>query len=72
MSTSSLDRAVVRLQAFVKSHDVSSYDAPVSVGFMVSGQMYLHHSLSSAPVLVESPADAAAHINSWLDQQPLS
>lgn len=68
MTTSSIDLALARLQTFVKAHDVSRLDAPVSVGFMASGQMYCSHSLSPAPIIVASSADAATHINSWLDQ----
>lgn len=69
MTTSNIELALVRLQTYVKTHDVSRVDAPVSIGFMSSGEMYCRHSLSVQPAMVASLADAAAHINSWLDHQ---
>lgn len=72
MTTSNIELALVRLQTYVKAHDVSRVDAPVSVGLMASGQMYCSHSLSVEPVMVAGLADAATHINSWLDQHQQS
>lgn len=64
----SLESTLVRLQEFIKGHDISEINIPIGITFSASGQILIKYSLSE-PTIVYNLDEAILYINNILDNE---